>query len=170
MSPWKEDQKQLVSHILVGNIEVMLERRQVNISVDLIQMISISLCLEGTQTDILLHVFCSMLQSCLANLKSHLRRGVIYEPAIGTKRVRPSLRSLSRVWVSITLLLWWLGGRRRRSQLRNGRYMLRDGVVERRRCGRGRISIGAPLHLCKGKYGLLLRCCVLKEACTQERR
>lgn len=37
MSPRKEDQKQLINNILVGNIEIMLERRQVDISVDLVK-------------------------------------------------------------------------------------------------------------------------------------
>lgn len=108
MSPRKEDQKQLIRDILVGNIEIMFERRQVNVSVDLIKRVSTLLDLNDIKTNILLHVFCSMLKCCLADLKPHLRRGVRHEPAICTKGILTTLRSLCRVWISIALLLWWL--------------------------------------------------------------
>jgi hypothetical protein len=51
MFPGEEDQEQLIDNVLVRNIEIMLERRPVDVSVDLIQIISISIRLQRRENE-----------------------------------------------------------------------------------------------------------------------
>lgn len=76
MSPREEDQEELVDHISIRHIKVMLERGEVDISVDLNELTMSQPRFRTLGTYILLYVFCSMLQRRLSNLEAHLRCGV----------------------------------------------------------------------------------------------
>lgn len=97
---------------------------------------------------ILLHIFLTVLKRSLSKLGSHLRGRIIHELAITAKDVAAAAGAallLVRVpgGTAITLLLRLRGarGRRRRSQLGNGRDVLRHRVVQWRR-----LPVRRPLH------------------------
>lgn len=61
MSPGKEDQKELVDHVRIGDVEVVFEGRKIDIAVELDASSALfPLCSPNT-TDILFHIFCAML-------------------------------------------------------------------------------------------------------------
>lgn len=98
---------------------------------------------------VLLHVFLTRSYGTSAHLEAHLRGRIIDEATKGRVHevTLPWLTLLLLLAIAIAALLltvlrgrWW-----RRAQLRDGRDMLRDGVVERRAVG-GRDGVGWSLH------------------------
>ena len=86
MFPGKEHEEQFADYVAIGDIKVVLQGRDINVSIDLVQQISRKpyVCLANV-AHVLLHVFCAMLQCRLPNLKAHLCRGIIYEISIGAE-------------------------------------------------------------------------------------
>jgi hypothetical protein len=103
-------------------------------------------------TYVLLHVFSSMLECRLSYLEAHLGGRIVDEPSVCAERILCSWWRMRLVWVSIARMLTLLRYRwRRRSQLGNSRYMLRNGMVKRWRHGRRRVAIIISLHICCGR-------------------
>ncbi len=62
MSPGEENQDQFIDNITVGNVEIVFERRDIDVAVELFLQVSIHpVPTRAPSTDVLLHVFCAML-------------------------------------------------------------------------------------------------------------
>jgi hypothetical protein len=102
MPPREEDQDYFREDVRIRNVEVMLQRGDVDITAELsIRSAIVHPTIQATY--ILFHVFCSMLQCGLPNLEPHLGGWVIDESTICAKRIISSLLRL--IWVSIPRLL-----------------------------------------------------------------
>ena len=96
--------------------------------------------------DVLFDVLLTSSHGSLAHLETHLGGGIVDEAAKGRLAVvGGSIAVLLLLGVLLLLLL--CHGRGRRAQLRDGRDVLWDGVVEGRRLGRAHVGVRTALHL-----------------------
>ena len=148
--PREQDEEELVDDVGICDVEVVLERVDVDVAVELDERASAVLKVSSEEGSawipyVLLHILLVVLEGRLAELGGDLGGGIVHELAVPAKDVAGGGAALLLVGAAGIALLRALlrHWRRRRSQLGDCRDMLRDGVVE----GRGLpICRGALLH------------------------
>lgn len=155
--PGEEHEEEFIDDVRVGDVEVVLQSRNVNIATDLERWLAV----EGQRGEgdrgahVLLDVFLAVLESSLAKLSGDLSGGIIHKLAIGAKDVARAA-TLLLIGIAAVALLRLRGAwrRGRRSELRHRRYVLRYGVVQR-----GRLPVVGALHgrfesytACRGRW------------------
>lgn len=158
MPPGKEHEQELRQHIAVRDVEIVLEGRDVDVSIKLQPPTTIIIIIISNadpsheRVDIAkrflsyvaLDIFLPRHHRRLADLEPHLRRRVVEETAVGRVHAGSAgaaRRRLRLIWVAIAGL-WSLLRRRRRwrrAHHRHRRHMLRHRVVQGRRVRRRRI-------------------------------
>lgn len=82
MPPWKEHQGKLVDNIRVGHVEVVLERRDRNVAIQLAKNSEhAKQATTHCHTHILFHVFLTCHHRRLSHLETHLRCRIVDETA-----------------------------------------------------------------------------------------
>jgi hypothetical protein len=97
-------------------------------------------------TNVLLHVLLTSSDGRLAHLEAHLGSRIVDEAAKWRLAVVVWGIAILLLLLGLLLLLLLCHGWRRRAQLRDGRNVLRDRMVEGRRLSRAHVGVGTALH------------------------
>ena len=158
MPPGKEDEEQFRQDVGVGYVEVMLQRRDVDVSAKLLagthgQPRSESRTHDASDvTHIATNVLLPRHHRRLPNLKAHLRRRIVEEGSVA--RIHARTGDAAAAAARLRLIGAAIGGLRcvlrrrrgRRAHHRHGRDMLRHRVVQRRGVRRRGNRVRRPVH------------------------
>ena len=117
MSPWEEDNDELVDDIGVGDIKVVLQGGDIDITIELGDIRQRAPVLERVEgTNVLFHVLLTSHNRTLTDLETHLSRRIIHDSSKCWVHVIALLSHacLSLLSISVALLLWLLLRDRRR--------------------------------------------------------